>query len=175
MFLRILLAGIFVIPFAAWVMSIIWSFANRDVLKCGLTAETVAYIRRRKRWSKVFVISFVITSALWGGFFLVSLGGLVAFKDINWYEKSFYLLVVSYLVIVWNLAARGGAKLLFEDNDDLFFHYDSALYNLRGILESYKAKFGVPRNLQKGIKESERLNRYLKRIHKHYFRPKWIR
>ena len=125
MFLRILLAGIFVIPFAAWVMSIIWSFANRDVLKCGLTAETVAYIRRRKRWSKVFVISFVITSALWGGFFLVSLGGLVAFKDINWYEKSFYLLVVSYLVIVWNLAARGGAKLLFEDNDDLFFHRPS--------------------------------------------------
>lgn len=171
---RIVIAGIFVIPFAAWVTSIIWSFANRDTLRRGLTAETVEYVRRRKRWSKVFVISFVITSALWGGFLLVSLNGLVAFRDTNWYEKAFYLLVVSYLVIVWNLAGRGGAKLLFEDNDALFSHYDNALYDLRGILESYKAKFGVPRNLRKGIKESERLNRYLKKIHKHYFRPKWI-
>ena len=140
MLLKIFLAGIFIIPFAAWVVSIIWSFANKDVLRNGLTGETVEYIRRRKRWSKVFVISFVITSVLWGGFLLVSLGGLVAFKNINWYERTFYLLIVSYLIIVWNLAGRGGAKLLFEDNDDLFSHYDSALYDLRGILESYKAK-----------------------------------
>jgi len=171
---RILLASIFVIPFAAWVASIVWSLVNRDVLKCRLTGETVEYVRRRRRWLRVFVVSFVLTSVLWGGFLVASLGGVLAFRAVNWYERAFYLLGFSYLVLVWNLAGRGGSKLLFEDNDALFFHYDGALYNLRGILESYKAKYGVPRSLQKRVRESERLNGYLNRIHKHYFRPKWI-